>query len=553
MTRNSRGTGAKESPTRAALAAAAALAPPDPVPSVTYHSRGRTLIVGPAEQVLPAAVGLSAALEITALVTSGAAAPSGAFAVHPARAVRAHGHLGNFSVQWEQADSAEAADRSRSGAFDIILDLGKTPLFTMPQPPQGYFAPAGDRANQAQVLDEIRDAVGDFDKPRYFLYDASICAHSRSKLEGCNQCIEVCSTQAISSGGDRIEVDPHLCMGCGGCATVCPSGAMSYAYPKVDYQGRRIKVMLDAFREAGGQDACLLAHDQNGARLLAELEARGQLPDRVVPLPVHHIASVGVDLALGAVALGVNQVHVLSTGVEPPAYREGLERQFGFGRTLLEALGYGARHLGLIEASDAAALGDALGRLEPAERCPPPAAFRLFDRKRTTLQFAIDHLAAYAPLPKATVPMQPGAPFGAIEVDRQACTLCMACVGACPETAILDGRDRPQLRFIEACCVQCGLCERACPEDAISLVPQVSLLESAKHEVVLNEDAPFRCVRCGREFATGRMIDNMVNRLTGHSMFASPEALRRIRMCADCRVVDMTENRIEVSIFDLKR
>jgi ferredoxin len=149
--------------------------------------------------------------------------------------------------------------------------------------------------------------------------------------------------------------------------------------------------------------------------------------------------------------------------------------------------------------------------------------------------------------------MPAGAPFGTIEVDRGACTLCMACVGACPEVALLDGRDRPQLRFAEVNCVQCGLCEQACPEDAISLVPRVLLTAEAKSERVLNEDQPFHCVRCAKPFGTTRMIENMLGRLAGHSMFASEQALRRVRMCADCRVIDMMEAKSEVSIFDVKR
>ena len=49
--------------------------------------------------------------------------------------------------------------------------------------------------------------------------------------------------------------------------------------------------------------------------------------------------------------------------------------------------------------------------------------------------------------------------------------MCLACVGSCPEGAILDNVERPQLRFIESKCVQCGICVKTCPETAISLVP----------------------------------------------------------------------------------
>jgi hypothetical protein len=49
------------------------------------------------------------------------------------------------------------------------------------------------------------------------------------------------------------------------------------------------------------------------------------------------------------------------------------------------------------------------------------------------------------------------------------------------------------------------------------------------------------------------MIDAMLGRLGSHSMFAGAGALRRLQMCADCRVVDMMENKGEASIFDVKQ
>ena len=52
-----------------ALAAAAALPAPDPVPTVTYHSAGKTVIIGSAADVAPWAQGLCGRLELTALLT----------------------------------------------------------------------------------------------------------------------------------------------------------------------------------------------------------------------------------------------------------------------------------------------------------------------------------------------------------------------------------------------------------------------------------------------------------------------------------------------------
>lgn len=107
------------------------------------------------------------------------------------------------------------------------------------------------------------------------------------------------------------------------------------------------------------------------------------------------------------------------------------------------------------------------------------------------------------------------------------------------------------LRFLERNCVQCGLCERTCPEDAIRLRPRLLLGAPAREARVLNESLPFHCVSCGKPFGTKQMVDAMLGRLSGHSMFADEASLKRLQMCADCRVVDMMSNQNEVSVLKL--
>src|SRR5262249_20390216 len=157
------------------------------------------------------------------------------------------------------------------------------------------------------------------------------------------------------------------------------------------------------------------------------------------------------------------------------------------------------------------------------------------------------HLASQAAQKVESIPLAKGAPFGGLQVNKSTCTLCKACIGACPESALIDAQETPSLRFIERNCVQCGLCANTCPDSAITLLPRMSLREDAKQPVTLNEAEPFNCVRCGKAFGTRQMVDNMLGKLGAHSMFAGG-ALRRLQMCADCRVVDMMENKTEASI-----
>jgi ferredoxin len=114
----------------------------------------------------------------------------------------------------------------------------------------------------------------------------------------------------------------------------------------------------------------------------------------------------------------------------------------------------------------------------------------------------------------------------------------MSCVGACPESALRDNPEAPQLSFIERNCVQCGLCVDTCPENALTLSPRLQITEIRKKAVVLNETKPFHCISCGKPFGTLKMVELMLGKLSLHAAF-SGEAMERLKMCSDCRVVDM--------------
>ncbi len=542
-------------PKAAALAALAALAAPDPVASVSYRSQGNLLVVagGDGGRARRCAERLADSLHVTLLHAGPPAAA--AFATWSGRIEQMSGYLGAFNATIAGLAHPGAAPRpgSTPARFDLVLDFSDPPLFAMRQPPQGYFAAPADEAALEATLAALREAVGEFEKPRFFAYRESLCAHARNEIEGCTACIEICSTAAIRADGDRVQVDPHLCMGCGACATVCPSGAMTYQYPRVTDRGAQMKRLLAAYREAGGEDACIVFHNGGDARaLLAAAAAAGQgLPARALPLECWHVAAVGIDLLLPALAYGASQVVVLSAGSEDADYLAALRAQMDIATAIASGLGLAGPRFALVEAADPEALARGFAALDPAPPAPPAAAFALSADKRTSVEFAVEHLAALSAEPVARIALPEGAPYGEVRVDRAKCTMCMACVGACPESALMDGVDQPLLRFLERNCVQCGLCESTCPEAAISLAPRLLLGAPAREVRLLNETEPFHCVTCGKAFGTRLMVEAMVGRLAAHSMFTSTGAARRLQMCGDCRVVDMMSAKGEVSVLGL--
>lgn len=521
--------------------------------NVTYRSGGACLLIGPLERAMPAMAALDG-LSCTVLdIDPGSDVLDkrlldGGTAVFRAATLTLRGHLGDFSATAAAGDTETdlaVATWQESGRFDLVLDLREQPAFEQRLPPPGFVHVPGslDDAHARGALAELKALVGEFDKPRYFSYRADICAHSRSRLDGCSRCIDACAAGAIQGDGDGVVIDPYLCQGCGSCATGCPTGAMRYAYPALPDAVQRTRTQLAAMATD-----VLVLHTESDQSAVDAVADR----DGVLALAVEQVYAFGIDYWLTALCGGVRDI-VLIVDEPQPGDRDAaadaavggrglqvLDEQIALLHRLLDGLGREPA----VSRCPADAIEAVVARLQERTAGPaaPSAAFQVSDDKRATVRAALDTLSEVQPPREPVLALPPGAPFGRLLVDTDACTLCMACVSTCPAGALLDGQDTPALRFIEANCVQCGLCEQACPETAIAREARyVWDSVEARRTQVLHEEPAFHCVTCHKPFATRRMIETMTEKLSGHWMFGEAPALRRLKMCEDCRVKDLFE------------
>ena len=531
-----------------------------PAGTTTLTSQGICLVYGKADAAFDIARKLSARLSVTLLLTQyeDAIPPNVVDVPIFKGAIKAaKGHLGSFEIVVDgYAPAIPSARQSldfimprdnASSTCDIIIDVsGNDPLFAQGERLDGYFHVSPDAPLEiAGAVFDASDLIGEFEKPLYVSYKPDICAHSRNTKTGCTRCLDVCPVSAISSDGDHVAIDPAICGGCGSCSSACPTGAVSYTLPGRQDLLNRLQALLPAYAKAGGKDPWLLVHDEHhGAEMISMMARFGRgLPANILPFAVNETTQIGHDFMTAALAIGASGVSLL---IDPKRRDEAasLQDQKAIATAMVHAMGYDEpeSRIGIIDETDPDAVETVLWNLPKASQLTAHS-FMASGDKRQVARTAAFLLNADAPQSQDVIALPDGAPYGRISVNTDGCTMCLACVSACPMGAIRDNPEMPQIRFVEQDCVQCGLCRTTCPESVITLEPRFNLTNDAMSPAVLNEEEPAECTRCGKPFGTKSSIERIVAQLAGkHSMFQSQDAQKLIRMCDDCRIIHQTEN-----------
>ncbi len=122
------------------------------------------------------------------------------------------------------------------------------------------------------------------------------CACVRNRHASCLLCAQACTSGAISIEDGEVVVDSDLCVGCGTCATVCPTCALEARHPTDAELAVRMREVLVA-----GQDTLVVVCDSLWRRSAGRIDA-----DRAV-----HVTCLGrveESFLVDAVARGASRV-----------------------------------------------------------------------------------------------------------------------------------------------------------------------------------------------------------------------------------------------------
>jgi len=512
-----------EANTKAREAAYAAVAQlkPEPTSVVEYSSRGHVIVIANSHAVVENLEALESLGGPNKVLSSEIIQFEGSSPNSPVdQQITIKGALGQFEV----------CVGEKEFKADLILDLSPNPILDMAYKPPGYISTGTERVDIDKLTVELEALVGTFEKPLYVNYDANICAHGRSGKKGCTRCIDACPAEAITSLLDKIEVDTSRCHGGGICATVCPSSALTYAYPKPKDMLQHVRTLILTY----------LKETDNAPGLVFVTEEELKRAEHILPaalfITVEEVASVGVEVWLSALAWGASSINIFTLDGIPETAQQALGLHLKMAQKILVAMNYPANVISIIDDSSELITRSNLSKINTATHAA-------LSEKRQAFYMALDHLVDQAEQFHPSVLLPVGSIFGEATIDQTKCTLCMSCVSACPGNALQDGREMPQVSLIEEKCLQCNVCVNTCPEDAISISPRLLLDKEARQKPrVLHQDEPFCCTKCGKPFATTSGIATIMTKLAGHSMFADERSRSRLKMCDDCRVVDMMED-----------
>ena len=341
------------------------------------------------------------------------------------------GNIGNLSVVVNRNDK------------DTTIEVDQIVWFNAQEEglkQSGTFDPLS--SSIGDVLDTVRENIASFEYKKFTTYDSTICQYHERREEICSKCEEVCPTIAIVKHDDvkHLEFSQIDCHGCGGCISVCPSGALDYAPTSIE----SLFEMSKFYKET---HPVIIPAKMDIENLNVELK------ENVLPFSIDGEKFLHETTLLTLAQISSSQVVF---------YSDFISKGTGDAIRMLNdiyQLKYGKD--AVIVAMNEEELKDALEQVSFIEGSYYNMAQDGF-KKREIFSLRLKHIVGEDNL--GVVKTGEHIHYAQVKVNESACTLCLVCVGACNVGALQAEAKDNTLRLNPSICTSCGYCEVSCPE-----------------------------------------------------------------------------------------
>lgn len=421
------------------------------------------------------------------------------------------GHIGNLQVTVIDDEDDE-----------VVLNISQIVWFDAKQMglnQSGTFDP--NLSSFDEVINTLKQNINSYSYKKFTTYDQNICQYHGRREEICSKCEEVCPTVAITKDDKTktLAFSQIDCHGCGGCISVCPSGAIDYAPSNKDSLFEMSKFYKDTHP---------LVIPQKMSMQTLEIS----LKEDILPFAIE-----GEKFLHESTLLTLAQM----SGSQVIFYSDFLSKGTKDTIRILNDI-YQKRYSkdAIIVAMNKEELEEAIKEVSFIEN-----SYFNFNQeglnKREIFSHRLQKIVGNDNL--GVVQTGEHVHYGKVEVNEANCTLCLVCVGACNVGALIADAKDNTLRLNPSICTSCGYCEVSCPEkDCLTIKRDIIELEpNWFKDNVLAQDKLFACVECGKEFATTKSIEKIAS-IMGAIFASDPVKHRSLYCCADCKPKIMMQN-----------
>ncbi|MGJ0312923.1 4Fe-4S dicluster domain-containing protein [Aliarcobacter cryaerophilus] len=413
------------------------------------------------------------------------------------------GEIGNFEVVVKDSHK------------DITLRVSQIVWFdAKPSPKEriGVFDPNLSSINE--VVKILKDNINSFSYRKFTTYDKTICQYDGRREVICSKCEEVCPTVAITKDDTTktLTFSQVDCHGCGGCISVCPSGAL-------DYTPTNKESLYEISKFYKETHPLIIPSKMSLDNLNIELK------ENVLPFAIDGEKFLHEGTLLTLLQISGSQLifysDFLSKGTKDAIrilndiYQKKYQKDAVLIAMNEDELALALKQISFVENSYFNFNQDGF-------------------KKREVFSHRLQKIVGNDDL--GVVKTGEHIHYAKVEVNQDTCTLCLVCVGACNVGALVADASDNTLRINPSICTACGYCEVSCPETNCLTIKQdiIELKPTWFKESVLAQDKLFACVECGVEFATTKAIEKIASKMA--TIFASdPVKVRSLYCCANCK------------------